>query len=92
MNSAGDRLATQFLLIALMGLRELLNHPAGPKTIHFWAPAMKWGLVMAGLADINRPAESISVPQTLCTLLSLHKITHRILYRVSVDGDGSYLG
>jgi hypothetical protein len=19
-----------------------LNHPAGPKTIHFWAPAMKW--------------------------------------------------
>lgn len=36
----------------------------GPKTIHFWAPAMKWGLVIAGISDINRPAEQISVFQS----------------------------
>ncbi len=46
-------------------LKRFLDHPAGPKTIHFWAPAMKWGLVIAGLADINRPPEKISVSQTL---------------------------
>ncbi|KND00662.1 protein 44 [Spizellomyces punctatus DAOM BR117] len=41
------------------------NHPAGPKTIHFWAPAMKWGLVIAGLGDLQRPAEKLSVMQTV---------------------------
>ncbi|CAG8518092.1 11203_t:CDS:2 [Ambispora leptoticha] len=35
----------------------------GPKTIHFWAPLMKWGLVIAGLGDLKRPAEKLSVPQ-----------------------------
>uniref|UniRef100_A0A7S0YHZ0 Mitochondrial pyruvate carrier n=1 Tax=Hemiselmis tepida TaxID=464990 RepID=A0A7S0YHZ0_9CRYP len=39
------------------------NHPAGPKTIHFWAPTFKWGLVVAGLADINRPIEKVSTNQ-----------------------------
>jgi len=28
--------------------------------VFFWAPAMKWGLVIAGIADINRPAEKVS--------------------------------
>lgn len=23
-------------------LRRFIDSPAGPKTIHFWAPAMKW--------------------------------------------------
>ncbi|KAJ3021316.1 Mitochondrial pyruvate carrier 2 [Thoreauomyces humboldtii] len=44
--------------------QRFLNHPAGPKTIHFWAPTMKWGLVIAGLSDINRPVEQLSVMQT----------------------------
>jgi hypothetical protein len=30
------------------------EHPAGPKTIHFWAPMMKWGLVGAGIGK-KRP-------------------------------------
>lgn len=47
---------------------EFLNHPAGPKTVHFWAPAMKWGLVIAGLADMKRPVEQISLAQTACTI------------------------
>jgi hypothetical protein len=31
-------------------LRMLWNHPAGPKTIHFWAPTFKWGISMANIA------------------------------------------
>ncbi|KAI5481664.1 hypothetical protein MNV49_002890 [Pseudohyphozyma bogoriensis] len=46
-------------------LSQFLNHPAGPKTVFFWAPMFKWGLVAAGLKDLNRPAEVISIPQNL---------------------------
>ena len=41
-----------------------MDHPAGPKTVFFWAPTMKWSLVVAGLADLHRPVETISVPQS----------------------------
>ncbi|KAJ1863648.1 Mitochondrial pyruvate carrier subunit [Coemansia sp. RSA 989] len=41
------------------------NSSVGPKTIHFWAPAMKWGLVIAGLGDLSRPVDQISVRQQL---------------------------
>ncbi|CAH0731411.1 unnamed protein product, partial [Brenthis ino] len=46
-------------------LRPLWEHEAGPKTIFFWAPAFKWGLVMAGLGDLNRPVEALSIPQSV---------------------------
>ncbi|XP_028049523.1 mitochondrial pyruvate carrier 3 isoform X1 [Monomorium pharaonis] len=39
----------------------------GPQTIFFWAPAFKWGLVIAGLGDLQRPANKISVSQS-CAL------------------------
>ncbi|CAK1545450.1 unnamed protein product [Leptosia nina] len=45
-------------------LRPLWEHEAGPKTIFFWAPAFKWGLVMAGLGDLQRPVETLSIPQS----------------------------
>ncbi|KAM4730977.1 mitochondrial pyruvate carrier 2b [Anableps anableps] len=45
-------------------LRPLYNHPAGPKTVFFWAPMFKWGLVMAGLADMTRPADKLSTSQS----------------------------
>ncbi|XP_022216019.1 mitochondrial pyruvate carrier 2-like [Drosophila obscura] len=41
-------------------MRPLWMHPAGPKTIFFWAPIVKWGLVIAGLSDLTRPADTIS--------------------------------
>ncbi|KAM7364194.1 mitochondrial pyruvate carrier 2-like isoform 1-T2 [Cochliomyia hominivorax] len=44
-------------------LRPLWNHPAGPKTVFFWSPMFKWGLVIAGLSDLARPAETLSVSQ-----------------------------
>ncbi|XP_037354432.1 mitochondrial pyruvate carrier 2-like [Talpa occidentalis] len=45
-------------------LRPFYNHPAGPRTVFFWAPVMKWGLVCAGLADLARPAEKLSTAQS----------------------------
>lgn len=50
-------------------LRALWDHPAGVKTIFFWAPTMKWGLVLASLSDMQRPPETVSVPQ--CSALAL---------------------
>ncbi|XP_017485673.1 PREDICTED: mitochondrial pyruvate carrier 2-like [Rhagoletis zephyria] len=48
--------------------RPLWEHPAGPKTIFFWAPLGKWALVIAGLGDINRPAHLLSINQ--CAVLA----------------------
>uniref|UniRef100_A0A4W5LZ05 Mitochondrial pyruvate carrier n=1 Tax=Hucho hucho TaxID=62062 RepID=A0A4W5LZ05_9TELE len=36
----------------------------GPKTVFFWAPVCKWGLVMAGMADMTRPADKLSLSQS----------------------------
>ncbi|KAK0167861.1 hypothetical protein PV327_001716 [Microctonus hyperodae] len=44
--------------------QPLWNHPAGPQTIFFWAPVFKWGLVIAGLGDLQRPADKISISQS----------------------------
>jgi mitochondrial pyruvate carrier 2 len=41
------------------------NHPAGPKTIHFWAPFAKWSLVIAGASDLARPAQKLSKNQSI---------------------------
>jgi len=45
--------------------QKFMNHPAGPKTVFFWAPMMKWALVMAGLKDLSRPADKLSVSQNV---------------------------
>ncbi|KAJ7592674.1 mitochondrial pyruvate carrier [Mycena floridula] len=42
-----------------------MNHPAGPKTVFFWGPLMKWCLVGAGVKDLARPPEKLSVSQNL---------------------------
>jgi|UniRef100_A0A7S1T9B9 hypothetical protein len=39
------------------------NHPAGPKTIHFWAPTFKWAISIANVADFSRPVDQVSYPQ-----------------------------
>lgn len=55
--------------MAAARLRALWDHPAGVKTIFFWAPTMKWGLVAASLSDMQRPPEEVSVPQ--CAALAV---------------------
>ncbi|PWN30057.1 UPF0041-domain-containing protein [Jaminaea rosea] len=42
-----------------------MNHPAGPRTVFFWAPIMKWCLVAAGIKDLSRPPEKLSVSQNI---------------------------
>ncbi|KAF5285419.1 hypothetical protein FQA39_LY16673 [Lamprigera yunnana] len=46
-------------------LKPLWSHPAGPKTVFFWAPTFKWALVIAGIGDLQRPADQLSLPQTV---------------------------
>lgn len=46
-------------------MKELLAHPAGPFTIFFWAPFMKWGLSIANLIDYKRPVDKLSIPQQM---------------------------
>lgn len=46
-------------------LTAFMNHPAGPKTVFFWAPMMKWCLVAAGVKDLSRPPEKLSVSQNV---------------------------
>lgn len=44
-------------------LTAMLAHPAGPFTVHFWAPTIKWAISLANLADMRRSPETISVAQ-----------------------------
>ena len=44
-------------------LKMLLAHPAGPFTIHFWAPTTKWLISAANIADLHRPVEKMSFGQ-----------------------------
>ncbi|KAI8890121.1 UPF0041-domain-containing protein [Backusella circina FSU 941] len=57
-------------VVAQSAFQKFLNSPAGPKTIHFWAPAMKWSLVIAGIGDMQRPAEKLSLTQNLSLMLT----------------------
>ncbi|KKY33897.1 putative upf0041 domain protein [Diaporthe ampelina] len=43
--------------------KRMWDSPIGFKTVHFWAPVMKWALVLAGVADFGRPAEKLSLQQ-----------------------------
>ncbi|SLM40525.1 Mitochondrial pyruvate carrier [Lasallia pustulata] len=45
--------------------QRLWNSPIGIKTVHFWAPVMKWCLVIAGASDFTRPAEKLSLTQNI---------------------------
>jgi hypothetical protein len=50
--------------------KELLAHPAGPFTIFFWAPMMKWGLSVANLVDYKRPVDKLSIPQQTALVIT----------------------
>ncbi|KAI0600600.1 hypothetical protein F4775DRAFT_590158 [Biscogniauxia sp. FL1348] len=43
--------------------KRMWDSPVGLKTVHFWAPVMKWALVIAGIGDFARPAEKLSLTQ-----------------------------
>ncbi|UVC54233.1 light induced protein like protein [Theileria orientalis] len=65
-------------------IKTVLAHPAGPFTIHFYAPTFKWTISLANLSDINRPVELMSVPQQLavsCTGLIWSRYSYVIIPR-----------
>jgi mitochondrial pyruvate carrier 2 len=37
----------------MQAAKSFWNHPAGPKTIFFWAPTMKWGITAANIKDFT---------------------------------------
>ncbi|KAL7689212.1 putative mitochondrial pyruvate carrier [Plasmopara halstedii] len=45
-------------------LRYFINSPTGPKTTHFWGPVANWGFVLAAMADMQKPADVISINMT----------------------------
>jgi mitochondrial pyruvate carrier 2 len=55
--TAGDGAAQQ------SWFRRMWDSPIGFKTVHFWAPVLKWALVLAGVSDFARPAEKLSLTQ-----------------------------
>eukprot|EP00798_Chlamydomonas_sp_ICE-L_P014127 gene14127-20086_t len=60
---SGSQSNWSHITMAASGFSAFWNHPAGPKTIHFWAPTFKWGISIANLADMTRPPDKISIPQ-----------------------------
>ncbi|KAK3671546.1 hypothetical protein LTR78_008646 [Recurvomyces mirabilis] len=50
------------------GFTKFYNSPVGPKTVHFWAPIMKWGVVLAGASDFLRPASQLSLSQNMALM------------------------
>ena len=41
-----------------------IRSPVGPMTIHFWGPMANWGLVVAGILDMNKPLDRVSEKMT----------------------------
>ncbi|KAK0526652.1 Mitochondrial pyruvate carrier 2 [Tilletia horrida] len=56
--------------VSRSSFRAFLDHPAGPRTVFFWAPLMKWCLVGAGLKDLQRPPEKLSLSQNAALALT----------------------
>lgn len=53
-------------------LRPMWEHEAGPKTVFFWAPTIKWSLVVAGIADLARPVDTLSLTQSTALTATGH--------------------
>ncbi|XP_012135474.1 mitochondrial pyruvate carrier 2 [Megachile rotundata] len=51
-------------------LRPYFLHPTGPTTVFFWAPTFKWCLVIAGIGDVQRPPDTISLYQTASLMVT----------------------
>ena len=72
-------------------------HGTGPKTVFFWAPMMKWCLVLAGVKDLSRPADKLSMSQNLGAFLRYRTRGGRsecfvLVSRNSFGSDGFHLG
>nr|XP_034189853.1 mitochondrial pyruvate carrier 2-like [Osmia lignaria] len=68
--STYQKLMLQIASFLPQKLRPVFLHPTGPTTVFFWGPTFKWCLVIAGIGDINRPPNTISLYQTASLMLT----------------------
>jgi hypothetical protein len=69
---AGPTLGSALASANLGALSTIAAAPAGPFTVHFWAPMSKWFISGASFMDLHRPTDKISLPQyTALTLTGL---------------------
>ncbi|XP_032675814.1 mitochondrial pyruvate carrier 2-like [Odontomachus brunneus] len=69
-NNAYRRLMLRIAMFLPERFRPAFLHPVGPTTVFFWAPTFKWGLVLAGIGDLKRPPDTISLSQTASLMLT----------------------
>lgn len=63
-------------------LTAFINSPVGPKTTHFWGPAMNGLFVAQGIYDWERPAEKIS--RNMQAVLTIYSMSFmRFAWRVN---------
>jgi len=61
-------------------LSTIAAAPAGPFTVHFWAPMSKWLISGASFLDLQRPTDKISIAQyTALTLTGLFFTRYALL-------------
>ena len=74
--ASGPEVPKNPLKLISLGVNEMLkvardpSHPAGPKTIFFWAPAWKWMLTFASIDLFFRPANKISLNQSFSLMIT----------------------
>jgi len=94
----------------MAAFKTFWNSPVGPKTsmliflqiltasAHFWGPIANWGFVVAGLADMRKEPDIISMPMTSGEPYGLN-IAHFystvylfwFIYEVCLDGEATQL-
>ncbi|KAL3932838.1 MAG: hypothetical protein SGBAC_010664 [Bacillariaceae sp.] len=60
---AGPTLGSALAGAELGFLSSIAAAPAGPFTVHFWAPMSKWFISGASFMELHRPTDKISLPQ-----------------------------
>lgn len=61
--AAGPRMRSALTNANLGVLSTIAAAPAGPFTVHFWAPMSKWFISGASFIEYDRPTDKISLPQ-----------------------------
>jgi len=61
--AAGPRIRTVLTNANLGVVSTVAAAPAGPFTVHFWAPMSKWFISGASFLELYRPTDKISLPQ-----------------------------
>ncbi|KAG8458970.1 hypothetical protein KFE25_006515 [Diacronema lutheri] len=71
--------------MGIPGVSSFAAAPAGPFTVHFWAPMSKWLISGASFFDLNRPTDKISIAQYTALTLTGTFFTRYALLVVPVN-------